>query len=288
MKLKWMRLFLVGMLAVGMLAACGDDDDEDAEGGDTTEEVEPSKFTVKTSEYAFQFASTTVRGGLVELTLDNTAGKESHEADLVRIDPGKTIADVRAASPDAAPPAWLHPEGGPGPVEPGKTAVYTANLAEGTYVARCNIPAPDGKAHYEKGMMTEIKVESGTDGEVPAGDVKVEAKDFDFTNLDKLKAGSQTVRVENTGAEPHFWAMAALAPGKTAGDLAAFFGGQAPPGPPPFTAFPGLVSTLLPGKHAARTLDLKSGTTYVMVCLITSPDGQSHAQKGMLKEFKIT
>ena len=287
MKRKWW-LLCAGVVVALALGACGDSDDEEgADSGDASgEEAEASKVTVKTAEFAFLFPSTTIKGGLVELTVDNTAGKEPHEVGLARLEAGKTLADVKAASPDAAPSSDA--QGGPGPVLPGKTAVYTGNLPAGTYVVSCNVPLPDGTSHADNGMITEIKIESGEDGDIPEGDVTVEARDFDFTNLDKLKAGKQTVRVENTGKEDHFWALFALAPGKTAADLGAFFGGQAPPGPPPFTGLPGLVSTLPAGGKAARTLELTPGTTYVMTCLIESPDGQSHAQKGMTKEFKIS
>lgn len=289
MKLKWW-LVVAGILAVLFLGACGDSDDEEGAGpGDSSgEEAEASKVTLKTAEYAFQLSSTTVKGGLVELTLDNTAGKESHEADLVRLDPGKTLADYKALPEDGPPPPWAHLQGGPGPVEAGKTAVYTGNLAAGTYVVQCHVPGPDGKSHAEKGMQTEITVTEGETGDIPEGDVTIEAKEYDFVGFDKLKAGEQTVRVENTGKEPHHWALVALAPGKTAADLGAFFASQGPPsGPPPFTGFPGLVSSLPAGGEAARTLNLKSGTSYALVCLIPAPDGQPHAAKGMLKEFKI-
>lgn len=289
MNLKWLRLVIAVLLAAVVLGACGDDeegaDDDDGAG----EQAAASEINVKTSEYAYSIPSPIVRGGLVELTLDNTGGKEPHEAELVRLDPGKTMADLKAAAgQQGPPPAWAHPEGGPGPIDPGTTAVYTGNLEAGTYVLQCHVPAPDGKDHLAHGMITEIKVEAGEEGEIPEGDVTVGANEYDFTNTDKLKAGEQTVRVENQGKEAHHWAMAALAPGKTAQDAIAFFSAQTPPaGPPPTTGFPGLVATLAPGDEAARTLELKSGTTYLMICFIPAPDGQPHAAKGMLKEIKI-
>jgi uncharacterized cupredoxin-like copper-binding protein len=291
MNFKWLRLLMAVLLAAVVLGACGDDDDETAgENGGSGTEGPASEVSVKTAEYAFNFPSTTVRGGLVKLTIDNTAAKEPHEAELVRLDAGKTLADYRATfTQQGPPPSWAHAEGGHGPVDPGKTAVYTGNLPEGTYIVQCHVPAPDGKEHRDKGMITEIKVESGDNGEIPAGDVKVGAGDYSFTGFENLKAGNQTVRIDNTGKEPHHAAILALAPGKTAADLATFFApGAAPSGPPPFTGLPGLVSTMAPGASAARTLELKSGTSYVVVCFIPAPDGQPHFAKGMVKEFKIT
>ena len=292
MNSKWLRLFMAALLAVVMLGACGDSDDEEgAEGDDASGEAEASKSTVKTAEYAFQFASTSMKGGLVEMTLDNTAGKEPHEAELVRLDQGKTLADYKATfGQQGPPPTWAHPEGGHGPVNPGKTAVYTGNLAAGTYIVQCHVPAPDGKEHRDKGMITELTVTEGEAGDVPEGDATVTGSEYKFEGFDKLKAGTQTVRFQNTGKEQHHAAVLELAPGKTVADLAAFFApGAAPPaGPPPFTGLPGLVSTMAPGASGARTMELKSGSSYVVVCFIPAPDGQPHAQKGMIQEFKIT
>lgn len=299
--MRKVSVVMVAVLLALLGGACGGDDD-----GDTTTDAtgtgtgsvsgthaaeEPSRVTVKTTDYRFDTPGT-FKGGLVNLELDNTAGKESHEADMIRVDPGKTANDVvQAMRQEGPPPPWAHAAGGPGPVLPGKKATYTANLAAGTYVLLCHVPSPDGKNHIEKGMVSQVTVTEGKEGTLPQGDVTVGANEFDFTGLDGLKAGNQTVRVENQGQQEHHWAVVALAPGKTPQDVAAFFQatqtGGPPQGPPPITGFPGLVSTLPPGGVALRTLELQSGTTYMFVCFVPDKDGVPHAAKGMAKPITI-
>jgi uncharacterized cupredoxin-like copper-binding protein len=291
MQLKWLRLFTVALVMVGFLAACGDDDDDDASGtgGGAETEQAASKVTVKTLEYAYDMGDS-IKGGLVAMTLDNSGGKESHEAELARLDEGKTLDDFKAAmDAQGPPPTWYHAAGGSGPVSPGETSVYTANLDAGTYVIMCHVPAAsDGKEHAEHGMIRQLTVTEGEAGELPDAQATVQAKEFEFVGLDGLRAGEQTVRFENTGQQQHFAAMATLAEGKTVQDLLAYFSADTPPpGPPPFTGFPGFMATFDPGQQAVRTLKLEPGT-YAVVCFIPDTDGTPHAAKGMAQEFKIT
>jgi uncharacterized cupredoxin-like copper-binding protein len=186
------------------------------------------------------------------------------------------------------PPAWLHNGAGPGPVLPGKKAVYTGNYQAGTYVFVCRIPAPDGKDHLEKGMILQVQMTEGTTGTLPAGDVTIEMSEFKFTGTESLKAGNQTVRVRNAGKQAHFGAIAVMAPGKKTADVGAFFtavsSGKPPAGPPPFTGFAGLIGETDPGGEGARTLELQAGTTYVFFCLIPDTDGTPHFAKGQSAE----
>ena len=289
-----LRVVLAGLLLGAVLGACGDDDDggtgsASGAGSGSGEESKASAVTIKTREYNFQLPGTSFKGGLVELTLDNSAGKESHEVDLSRLDDGKTLADVQAAAnTDGPPPAWLHAAGGPGPVSPGETAVYTANLEPGTYVLQCHIPAPDGEEHSAKGMISEVKVTEGETGDLPEADLTIGADEFKFTGVDGLKKGDQTVKFENTGEQQHHAAILTLAPGKKVADVLAFFSATTPPaGPPPFVGIPGFMSTFGPGQEAVRTQSLEPGT-YAILCFIPDKDGVPHAAKGMAQEFTIS
>lgn len=249
-----------------------------------------TQITITTSEYTFN-APESFTGGLVELTLDNSSGGEPHEAELALLDEGKTLADYQAAlDAGGPPPEWAHAAGGPGPVSPGETAVYTANFAAGTYVMVCHVPASDGQAHLEKGMVAETTVTEGEDGELPAADVTIETQEFAFVGAEDLAAGEQTVHVTNAGEQPHHIAMFALTEGKTAADLTAFFGADAPSGPPPFAGIPGLVATMAPGSEMTRTLELDAGTTVALICFIpdaNDPKGTPHFAKGMLTEVTV-
>ena len=291
------RWSVLAVLAATFLAACGGGGDSGEATGTATgtatapAEEEPTTVpsatvSVKTYEYRYEMPAT-FAGGLVRLELDNSAGKESHEASLYRLEAGRKASDLFAAlTPTGPTPAFAKVAGGPGPVLPGAKAVYAANLEPGTYAFTCFVPAPDGKAHLEKGMVAEATVSGGTQGELPAADVTIGGREFEFTGTEGLRSGAQTVKVVNEGKQEHFWGMAALAPGKNAQDVVTFFSGP-PSGPPPITGFPGLVSSLPPGGQGTRTLDLAPGS-YVMFCLVPDTDGTPHAAKGMLEQITVS
>jgi uncharacterized cupredoxin-like copper-binding protein len=250
--------------------------------------AEASRVTFRTSEYAYE-APAAFKGGLVELEIDNSSGKEAHEAELVLLEDGKTAADYLAAVQAGPPPAFAVPAGGPGPVDPGKKAVYTANLAAGNYMFVCHIPAPDGQEHLTKGMVGEATVSEGTEAALPSADATISFEDFRFVGIDGLRAGSQVVKAVNKGQQPHHMAVVTLAEGKTVQEALGVLSGQTPPqpGPPPFTGFPGFVGTFAPGAEATRTLDLEAGKKYLFVCFIPDVDGTPHLAKGMQAELQL-
>lgn len=282
-----------------LAAGCTQEDPTTSQPGENGESPasEATEVTFKTNEYAFNVPAS-FAGGLTAILLDNSAGKESHEAEFSRLEEGKTAADVLdhfKANPLAAPPDFAKSAGGTGPVVPGEKATYTSVLEPGTYALLCFVPSPDGQFHFQKGMVGEVKVSEGEAGALPEADLTIDATEqesdgkrtFSFGGTDELKSGNQVVKVENRGKQDHFFAMPALAEGKTADDVLKFFTSEGPPsGPPPFAGFVGLVGTLPPGGEATRTLNLKPGT-YAMFCLIPDTDGTPHAAKGMLKQITI-
>lgn len=267
---------VVLMLVLGSCSDAGDvprrDDAAAARG---------SKVTIRATEYTYD-APPTVRGGLVEITLDNSSGAESHEAEMIRLDPGKGIADLRAAFP-GHPPEWAHLSGGPGPVLPGKTAVFTGNLPAGLYVLMCQVPASDGRTHLEKGMLAQISITEGPNGVVPEGDATITATEFEFSGHERVTAGTQTVRVVNEGKNHHHFVVFSLVPRKKAADALAFFEGRSTESP--IAGRVGLVGTLAPGLSAARTLELVAGQTYILACFISDEAGTPHVSRGMIAEF---
>ena len=283
------------MMAATLLGGCGGDDEESTAG--TTQataprgpagDVTPPTVPVKTTDYGFEVPPQ-FRGGLVTLEVDNSAGKEAHEASLVRLEQGKTLADLQQAMRQGGgpPPSWVVNAGGPGPVMAGRKATYTANLQPGTYAFLCFVHSSDGQSHVAKDMVASATVVEGPAGTLPRADATVTARDYEFAGLDGLKSGNQTVRVENQGQLEHNWGIFGLRPGRSAEDLATFLaGGGTPTGPPPFTSSPGLVGALPRSGEAMRTLELKPGR-YAMVCLVRDADGRAHYQKGMLREFTV-
>lgn len=248
-----------------------------------------ARVTFKTTEYAYN-APAEFRGGLVELELDNTAGQEPHEAELIRLTDGRTAADyLEATKTEGPPPAFAVPAGGPGPVDAGKKAVYTANLAAGNYMFVCHLPAPDGQEHLTKGMVGEARVSEGSEGTLPAADATISFEEFRFVGIEGLRAGTQTVKAVNKGTQPHHMAVVTLAQGKTAQEALGVLSGQTQPpaGPPPFTGFPGFVATFAPGAEGTRTLELEAGKKYLFVCFIPDVDGVPHLAKGMQAELQL-
>jgi len=119
--------------------------------------------------------------------------------------------------------------------------------------------------------------------------VAVVAKDFSFDAPASIAGGLVEFSFTNQGNEPHFAGFARVAPGKSFGDVEAAMTApppaEGPAGPPPFEDFAG-IPTADPGTGGRITLNVPAGT-YAFFCLIPSPDGVSHAAKGMVKELRV-
>lgn len=88
-------------------------------------------------------------------------GPQPHEMAMMKLAPGKTIDDVKAALQSQAggpPPGDF--VGGAGALAPGSSAWLKISLEPGNYVAVCFVPDPaSGKAHAELGMITAFSVQ---------------------------------------------------------------------------------------------------------------------------------
>src|SRR5438105_10655611 len=120
---------VVALAAAATLGACGSSNS-------------PKKVSLDAQEFAFVGAPTgTIKGGLTTFDLDNK-GKQFHFMNLVRIDAGKTNADVQKVmtSSQRQPPSWMHDGGGIEAVTPGVDVSVTRQLAPGRYVMACFLP----------------------------------------------------------------------------------------------------------------------------------------------------
>ena len=84
---------------------------------------------------------------LAAITFDNSAGKEAHQAALIKLADGKTVDDAKAffaseAAPTGPPP--FNVAGGTTAVDPGGKIAITQSLPAGTYVFLCFVPDADG------------------------------------------------------------------------------------------------------------------------------------------------
>ena len=87
------------------------------------------------------------------------AGEQPHELNLLKLEPGKTLADVQAweAAPSGPPP--YQAVGGINGISPGGEGYMELNLPPGDYIAVCKIPDPaSGEAHSHLGMIKGFTV----------------------------------------------------------------------------------------------------------------------------------
>ncbi len=115
--------------------------------------------TVTFTDYAFTVSGEVAAGERTIRTTNDAAATEPHELVLVRLAPGKTVADLNQ---------WLHAMDSPPPgeilggvtgMDPGQSNVFTANFTPGEYALICPIPSvKDGEPHSMKGMVHQFTV----------------------------------------------------------------------------------------------------------------------------------
>lgn len=243
--------------------------------------------TVTASDYSFA-APDTIPAGLTELRLLNR-GMEMHHAMLIRLDAGKTMADLFAAmQPDAPLPAWAHEAGGPNTPGPGGESNAILRLVAGRYAMICVIPSTDGKPHVMKGMAKEVIVTPATSNTSNAN-MRVNSTmtlfDYGFQLSQPLQGGRQTIRVNNTAGQPHEVVFVKLHPGKKTADVLAWM--EKMEGPPPGAPVGG-TTPMARGEENIITVDLAPGE-YGLVCFVPdAKDGKPHSMHGMMTQFTIS
>lgn len=272
-------------------AACADDDDEaqSTATAPATAATSPATLEVTATDYAFEVGAANVAAGPVQIALVNR-GAEDHHLTLARVNDGAQADDVLAAlrNGDESAMAKVTPVGGPNGAAPGTTRRVITTLAPGAYVMMCHIPSPtDRVPHLAKGMVGSFTVSAatGTPVATPAakGTITIGRGGYQVpANL-----GSGTYQVVNELDQPAEATVVRLRQGASARDVMAFLGGQAPPGPPPFSVAGG-VTTLAPRGSSLVDLDLGAGT-YALLSF--SPDrsagGRPQFLSGLLTEVKV-
>jgi hypothetical protein len=113
--------------------------------------------SVTMSDYAWDVKAPITAGKHV-IRLENTASQD-HEMFIVKLMPGKTVADFAqwAEKPVGPPPGM--PLGGTAAMPKGVTAYVAMEFTAGEYGMLCFIPdAKDGKPHVAHGMMKQFTV----------------------------------------------------------------------------------------------------------------------------------
>jgi hypothetical protein len=247
----------------------------------------PATVTVTASEFKLDLPAQ-IPAGAVTLHLVNR-GKELHQAQIIRLDDGKTVADFsKAMKENGPPPSWVKFVGGPNGIAPGTDGNTATVLTPGHYAVLCFIPGLDGVPHVMKGMIQPFEV-TGASGaaaaELPAADVTIKLADYSFEPSQPLTPGHHTIRVENTGPQPHELVLLKLAPGRSVGDFGKW-AMEGMKGPPPAMPMGG-VGFINKDASGVFMTDLTPGD-YGLICFVPDvKDGKPHLAHGMIKQFKV-
>jgi hypothetical protein len=272
----------------GVLAGCKSDrPSADGATAARTEKAEPSVVTVTATDFAFD-APARIPAGATRFRLVNH-GKELHQAQLIKLEDGKTLDDLAAAMKNPGPPpSWVKWVGGPNGAAPGQEANATAVLVPGQYAFLCVIPSADGTIHVAKGMVRPFEVTAGTPAsatDFPAADITITLVDYGFETSQPLTPGHHTIMVENAGPQAHEVVLLKLAPGKTTEDFGRW-AESGMKGPPPAQPMGGVVA-LDKGARGSFDVDLTPGD-YGFICFVPdSKDGKPHLAHGMMKTIKV-
>lgn len=264
-------------------------------GTDATPAAAPAarEVTIRANDYAFE-APDTIEAGLTALHFVNE-GSTVHQAQLVRIDSGRTVREaVAAAIASAKLPPWLVPAGGPTGTNPHGAVTETQELAPGNYLLLCFVDLPGHVLHTRRGMLHPLVVTAARrpDAAPPHPDITVTLRSYAFDLSAPLTAGPHTFRVAFTpgDAQPHEFVLLRLEPGKTMQDFRTFLAqaeaGTAK-GPPPMHTVGG-VSAIGPGVEAYFTADIAAGD-YVLSCFVVDAgDGKPHFLHGMMQAIHVS
>jgi hypothetical protein len=87
------------------------------------------------------------------------AGKQGHMLEMVRLAPGKTVADLMSWDPASKTPEPIDWGGGVSYMSPGHSAYFSARLQPGVYALICFIDdAKDHQPHFMHGMQKQFTV----------------------------------------------------------------------------------------------------------------------------------
>jgi len=245
----------------------------------------PAVVTFHAKDFAFS-GPDSIRAGMTQFHLVND-GQTLHHVQLVRLDSGKTMADLQAALKNPGPPPmWAMFVPGPNAPDPGQESNATVDLAAGNYVVLCLVDIPGNVPHFAKGMVKALTVTAGSGAAVasPTADATLALSDYSFVLSKPLVAGKQMIAVTAKGPQPHEVEIIRFEPGKNVNDLMKWM--DKPEGPPPAHGVGGLSATLA-GTTAWFSVDLVPGD-YMLACFIPDgKDGKPHIAHGMMQAFKI-
>jgi uncharacterized cupredoxin-like copper-binding protein len=246
----------------------------------------PPIVTIRTTEYAFA-APASIAAGASTFRMVN-AGKQLHHVTIVRLAPGKTMADyVNAMKKPGPPPAWSTMVGGPNAAAPGQSSESTITLDAGNYLLICLIPSPgEEMPHAMKGMVRPLTVTpSHAPSAEPIADVRLTLTDYAFTMSKPLTAGHHVLHVTNAATQAHEFLLVKLAPGKSAKDVFDWVEAGMKGAPPAMPLGGG--TPMDAGRTLVVPVDLVPGS-YGLICFVPdAKDGKPHGVHGMTQTFVV-
>jgi hypothetical protein len=235
-------------------------------------------------EYAFTMRDT-IPAGLTTFRLRDE-GTEWHHVKLVRLDSGRTLAQMYDALGKGEPfPAWMHFLGGPNAPAPNQVVSVTVELEPGRYAIWCNVNAPDGKPHWTKGMFKQfIVTPSARNTPLPTGDLTVTLRDYAFDLSRPITRGAHAIRITNSASQPHEIFILRLKPRAGMDEVKAWLTKRLPKAPgEPF----GGTTDIAPGDSLLLGASFPAGR-YAFICWVADArDGQAHWRHGMIRVIDV-
>lgn len=243
--------------------------------------------TVTARDFALEMPDSIPAGLTTFRLLDR--GKQNHHMELVRLDAGRTGADALSALIAAGKgvrPSWMHFVGGPNEAGPGRASNATLVLQPGNYLAFCEIPGPDPKPHFMKGMVKAFTVTApAREAALPASDLTITMSDYAYRFSQPLTSGHHVITVTNAGSQPHMLVLHREAPGQGVKEFLAW--GQNPSGQPQPGEGWGGVTTIAPGTSALFEEDFPPGRYFLICFTPDAKNGTPHFAHGMIKEIVV-
>ena len=129
--------------------------------GAATAAVAPAATTratvvrVAAIDYAFKTPAT-VQAGVVVFELDND-GSDLHQLAVLELPANRTLAEfLDTYHKKGIIPAWMPAMGQTQVIAPRQEALLALRLKPGRFILACLMPARDGRAHTEKGMVWQL------------------------------------------------------------------------------------------------------------------------------------
>jgi hypothetical protein len=251
------------MMALAMLlTGCGGDGSAPT-GSGAKDASAANVIRIDATEYSYSMPPEAT-GGVVTFESANV-GAQPHEFAFTRIDADKTVKDLVDALNSGKDPSkfrWIHYFPGVPILSPGEKISMTREVEdEGTYVVFCALPTPQGRPHYEHGMIGSFEVAGRSTAELPMPDAAIVATD-NRLEAPSLPAGERVLELKSEGTTDHQFWLWAFRPGKDNKDVDAWIG-SGMQGPAPAT-FLGGIKDIPPGTSVFLGIDLKSATTYTI------------------------